>query len=150
MKTLILAFVIAAIIWFIWSRISSGDPDLWHVDPADADAPNRNSWRMIGREAPRFPGDPTRILNAFTEIALAEPRAKLLDGGTDEGMLTFIVRSSGLGIKDYITVKAVGEGPQTKLGVISRSGSSAGTDMGRNRERLDRWLAELELRLTQR
>jgi hypothetical protein len=150
MKTLLLVIVIAIIFWLIWNRISSGDPDRWHVDPAEADEPGRNGWRMIGREAPRFPGDPTSVLNVFTEIAFEEPRVRLLDGDNSEGMLTFVVRTKALGIKDYVTVKAVAEGHKTKLGVISRAGSSAGTDLGRNRERLDRWLAEVEIRLVER
>ena len=150
MKTLLLLVAFSVVLWAIWSRISSGDPDRWHIDPADADEPGRTGWRMIGREAPRYPGDPTRILGVFTEIALEEPRVRLLDGDADEGMLTFLVRSKGLGFKDYVTVKAVAEGPETKLGVISRAGSSAGTDLGRNRERLDRWLAELDFRLAER
>lgn len=150
MKTLLLAIVIAVVIWLIWNRISSGDPDRWHVDPAEADEPGRTGWRMIGREAPRYPGDPPSVLNVFTEIALEDPRVRLLDGDKAEGMLTFIVRTKALGIKDYVTVKAVDEGHKTKLGVISRAGSSAGTDLGRNRERLDRWLAEVEIRLAER
>jgi len=150
MKTLLFAIVIAGLVWFLRNRISRGDADRWHIDPADEDEPGRTGWRMIGREAPRYPGDPTSVLNAFTEIALSEPRVRLLDGDTSEGMITFTVRSKGFGFKDYITVKAVAKGPQTKLGVISRAGASAGTDMGRNRERLDRWLAELERRLTER
>lgn len=149
MKAFLLAIVIVAVIWLIWTRFSLGDPDRWHVDPADADAPGRTGWRMIGREAPRYPGDPTSVLTTFTEIALEEPRVRLLDGDTAEGMITLIARSRVLGFKDYITVKAVAEGPKTKLGVISRAAASAG-DLGRNRERLDRWLAELERRLVER
>ena len=150
MKTFLLAIVVALFFWIIWTRISADNPEYWHIDPADADEPGRTGWRMIGREAPRYPGDPTSILTEFTEIALAEPRVRLLDGDKDEGMITFIARSKGLGFRDYITVKAVAEGPKTKLGVISRAATSTGTDLGRNRERLDRWLAELELRLVKR
>lgn len=149
MNSFLLAIVIAAIIWLIWNRISLGDPDIWHVDPADADEPGRKGWRMIGREAPRFPGDPSSILNIFTDIALEDPHTRLLDGDVAEGMLTFAVRATALGTKDYITVKAVSEGQKTKLGVISRSGALAGTDLGRNRERLDRWLTELEVRIVE-
>ncbi len=148
MNTFVLSIVIVVVIWVLWSRFSSGDPDRWHVDPADADEPGRSGWRMIGREAPRFSGDPATILNVLTEIALADPLVRLLDGDNAEGMITFVVRSKVFGFRDYVTVKAVAEGPVTKLNVISRARASTGTEMGRNRERLDRWLAELELRLT--
>ncbi|MGI9395321.1 MAG: hypothetical protein ACR2OY_11795, partial [Boseongicola sp.] len=147
--SLLLAIGIATIIWLIWNRIYLGDPDRWHMDPADADEPGRKGWRMIGREAPRFPGDPTSVLSVLTEIAFEEPNVRLLDGDIDEGMVTYAARSNILGTKDYITVKAVAEGPKTKLGIISRSGALTGTDLGRNRERLDRWLAELEIRLAE-
>ena len=150
MDTILLLFVIAVIIWILWSRTWSGDPDQWHIDPADADDPRGTGWRMIGREAPRFAGDPTIVLNVLTDIALEDPKVRLLDGDTAEGMITFVVRSKILGFKDYVTAKAVAEGPQTKLGIISRANTSAGTDLGRNRERLDRWLAELEHRLVER
>ncbi|MGI9389349.1 MAG: hypothetical protein ACR2O1_04755 [Boseongicola sp.] len=150
MSSLLLAIVIAAILWLIWNRISQGDPDRWHIEPADADDPGRKGWRMIGLEAPRFPGDPVTVLHLLTEIAFEEPNVRLLDGEIDEGMVTFAARANLLGTKDYITVKAVAEGPNTKLGVLSRSGALTGTDLGRNRKRLDRWFAEIEARLVKR
>ena len=144
-----LIVIIAAVLLVLgWIRFSPHNIDEWHMDPADADEPGRNGSRMIGRDAPRFPGDPETILKALAEVALSEPGVRFLEGSTGEGMLTFVARTKVLGLRDYVTVKAVAEGRETKLAVISRARISQGTDGGRNRERLDRWLAELQVRLT--
>ena len=137
-------FLVAA--GLIWLRLAPHDVDRWHIDPAEADEPERNGFRMIGREAPRFPGDPDTVLAALTEVALSEPRTRILEGGADEGLITFVSRTLWLGFPDYITFKAVAEGPETKLSVVSRA-RYPGSDWGVNRNRLDRWFAELEGRL---
>ena len=80
------------------------------------------------------------------DVALSEPRVRLLDGGAEEGLVTFVARTKWAGFPDYVTFKAVAEGNQTKIAAISRA-RYPGSDWGVNRERLDRWFAELELRL---
>ncbi len=147
MKTLLILILLVVIAGALWLRFSPIDPDLWHVDPADVDNPGASGIRLIGREAPRFPGKPDDVLDAFADIALTEPRVRILDGGKDEGMMTFVARSRIFGFPDFITVKAVSEGAETKLSVASHARFRAGSDWGVNRERLDRWFAELEQRL---
>ena len=86
------------------------------------------------------------MLGTLTEIALGERGVRLLDGGEDEGLITFVARTKWAGFPDYVTFKAVEESDRTKIAAISRA-RYPGSDRGVNRERLDRWFAELELRL---
>ncbi|NNE87422.1 MAG: DUF1499 domain-containing protein [Silicimonas sp.] len=138
----ILAFVLVA--GFLWLRFSPNDPDAWHVDPGDADEITRAQVRLIGREAPRFRGDAEAVLETVLDIAMEEPRIRVLDGSVDEGMITFVAYSR-VGFRDYITVKAVAEaGGLTKLSIASRTRSPVGYDWGVNADRIDRWLQELE------
>ena len=146
MKELFYLLLFVAIAGALWIRLAPHDTDRWHVDPADAPEPRGNGFRVIGDVAPRFPGDLETVLGTLTEIALAEPGVHLLDGGADEGLVTFVSRTKWAGFPDYVTFKAVAEGDRTKIAAISRA-RYPGSDRGVNRERLDRWFAELELRL---
>ena len=146
MKELFYLIVFLAIVGALWIRFAPHDVDRWHVDPADSAEPSGNGFRVIGDLAPRFQGYLEIVLGTLTEIALAEPRVRLLDGGTDEGLVTFVARTKWAGFPDYVTFKAVQEGERTKIAAISRA-RYPGSDWGVNRERLDRWFAELDLRL---
>ena len=148
MKSILLLIVFICISVIGWIRFSPSDKDRWHVDPAEADYSQETGFRLIGPEAPRFPSSATNILEEFSDIATSEVRVKRLDGDISEGMITFMAWSKYVGFRDYITVKAVAEGTETKLAVISRAHFSVGSDWGLNRERLNRWLAELERRVS--
>lgn len=146
MKELFFLFVVLAIAGALYIRLAPHDVDRWHVDPADGAAPKTNGFRLIGDKAPRFPGELDVVLEELTRVALSEPRVRQLDGGVDEGMITFVARTKWVGFPDYVTFKATQEGGQTKIAAISRA-RYGGSDWGVNRERLDRWFAELERRL---
>lgn len=138
----LLAFVLIA--GLLWLRFSPNDVDAWHVDPGDADESQRAQVRLIGLDAPRFRADADDVMEKVMEIGRAEPRTRVLDGGVDEGMVTFVVYSR-IGFRDYITLKAVSEaGGLTKLAIASRSRSPVGYDWGVNSARVDRWLQELQ------
>lgn len=142
MKTFIYVIAFVLIAGFLWLRFSPNDADRWHVDPGDADEAQRAQVRLIGLDAPRIPGDADIVLETLVEIALAEPRVRILEGDIDEGMITFVA-TSRIGFRDYITVKAVGEGAKTKLAIAARSRIN-GYDWGTNAARIDRWIQELE------
>lgn len=144
MKTFIYLLAFALIAWFLWTRFSPHDVDRWHVDPGDADESARAQVRLIGLDAPRFAGDADQVLKKVVEIAKSEPRTRIVDGDADEGMITFVAYSK-VGFRDYITIKAVSEaGGLTKLAIASRSRSPVGYDQGVNKDRIDRWLQQLE------
>ena len=145
MKTLAIMVLVLGLLVLGWIRFRPIDHDRWHVDPADQDAEENAGIRLIGREAPRFPADADMVLAALQDIALSEPGTRLLDGDPDEGMMTFISRSGLLGIPSFMTVKAVNEGASTKLAMAWRSSGSVSPDIGR--ERIDRWMQDMRLRL---
>lgn len=136
-------FVAIIAVALIWVRVAPHDPDRWHVDPYEGEDPGNAGLRLVGRDAPRFPGHPNDVLMTFSEIVTANPRAKILDGGTDEGMITFVIRTRRLAFPDYLTVKATDEGNETKLSILSRSRFSH-NDFDLNRERLEYFLGELD------
>ena len=145
MKTIAIIVLVLGVLVLGWIRLRPIDRDRWHVDPADQDAEEDAGIRLIGREAPRFPADADMVLAALQDIALSESGTRLLDGDPDEGMMTFVFRAGLLGIPSFITVKAVNEGASTKLAMAWRSSGSVSPDIGR--ERIDRWMQDMRLRL---
>ena len=142
MKTLLytILFLAAAV---LVARAIPVDTEPFHEDPAEPDA-RRSEVRLIGRDAPRFPGEADTVLEAFSDIALGNRGVRIVEGSVDEGMITFVARSRVFGFRDFITVKAVDEaGGVTKLSVFARPRFNV-YDWGVNAKRLDRWLGELE------
>lgn len=146
MTTFILILAIAFVGLQLYVRFSPNAPEDWHLEPAEVDHPGRAGLRLIGRDAPRFGADPDTVLQTFSDIALEEPRTRLLDGSLDEGMMTFVSRSRFWGFPDMITAMAVDEGAETKLSLVARARFGK-SDMGVNEERLNRWLQDLQHRL---
>ena len=144
MKTFLLFIAVVIAAALIWVRIAPINRDNWHVDPGDDETASTRGVRLIGREAPRYPADTDTVLDTFTGIALDEPHTRLIDGSIEEGRLTFVVRSKFLGLVDFVTVKAVSEGRETKLSIASRPRSPIGSDWGVNRARIDRWLQDMQ------
>ena len=136
---LLALFVVAQACLRFWPE----DKGRWHVDPADTSQVRRSGVRLIGPDAPRFLGDAETVLGVVSDIVKNSPRTRLVDGGIDEGMVTFVVRSRLMGFRDYVTFKAVSEGDMTKLALHGRPRMNV-YDWGTNRARLDRWLLEAQ------
>jgi hypothetical protein len=148
MTTTLIVLALALFGILLWLRFAPADVDHIHIDPAEVEDAGRGSLRLIGREAPRFPGDPDLVLSELLDIARAEPNTRVLDGSVEEGLITFVSRSAMLGLASYTTVKAVAEvGAVTKVSLAARPRHSWAGGAGANRNRLDRWLAELSFRL---
>lgn len=140
MKTYLYVAVFA-IIAFIVLRYAPVDHEEFHDDPAEPD-PQRAEVRLIGLDAPRFPAPAAEVLEEFAAIALRDQGVHIAAGDLDEGMITFVARSKILGLRDYITVKAVDEVGASKLAILARpKGRLFGGHA--NAARLDRWLQEL-------
>ncbi len=140
MKTLFYIIVIAVVSILVF-RFTPVDHEPFHEDPGMPD-PQRSEVRLIGLEAPRYAATASEVLEEVLAIAKRDG-AKLVQGGVEEGMMTFLTRTRIVGFRDYITVKAVDEPGGAKLAVLARPRLN-GYDWGVNQKRLDRWLGELE------
>ncbi len=135
--------IFLVVVLYLFLRFWPEDKDRWHVDPADTTDPRRSGVRLIGPNAPRFPGDAATVLGVVADIVQKSPRTRKIDGSLDEGMITFVVRSRTMGFRDYVTFKAVTEGDMSKLAVYARPGMNV-YDWGTNAALLDTWLLEAQ------
>ena len=120
------------------------DREAFHVDPADQTLTRRTEVRLLGQDAPRFKTDAETLMAGLLEVMRSEPRSRLLDGGPDEGVMTFVSRSV-LGFRDYTSFKAVDEVQGAKLSILARPRIN-GYDWGVNAARVDRIILALEQR----
>ncbi|MEM7718178.1 MAG: DUF1499 domain-containing protein [Pseudomonadota bacterium] len=141
MSSLIYPLLIVALV-ILAARFIPADSEPFHEDPATPEK-QRSEVRLIGREAPRFAADAETVLQEFSRIARRDWRVGLVDGSIDEGMMTFVARSTVFGFRDYITVKATDEAGGSKLSIFARPRFNV-YDWGVNAKRLDRWLGKLE------
>ena len=131
-----IAFVIFAL------RFIPADGEPYHEEPSEPET-QRSEVRLIGREAPRYDVDAATVLAAFKKVANRNWNVGIVAGSIEEGMITFVARSTVFGFRDYITVKATDEAGGSKLSIYARPRFNV-YDWGVNQKRLDRWLAKLE------
>ncbi len=114
-----------------WIRLAPDDIARWHQLPeltADRD--------MEGGVMRVVPGH----LADLDQIVLSEPRTHVLAGSVEDEMVTYVTRSKVFGFPDYTTVAQ--RGGDLAVHARLRYGKS---DMGVNKARVDRWLAELRM-----
>lgn len=145
MRFLVLVGVGLALAGAAWVRLAPSDPAVWHVDPkAAAPGEGRFVVRPEGGDV-AFPVSalsPAELLGRLDAVAMATPRTMRLAGSVDEGRITYVTRTKGLGFPDYTTVEAV-EGPGgTSLAIFARLRFGK-SDLGVNRARVEGWLAAL-------
>ena len=141
MQSMLYFFLFAALV-VLAARFIPVDTEPFHEDPALPEK-QRSEVRLIGREAPRFEADADIVLTEFSRIARRDWRVGLVEGSVDEGMMTFVARSTVFGFRDFITVKATDEAGGSKLAIYARPRFNV-YDWGVNQKRLDRWLSKLE------
>jgi hypothetical protein len=145
------ALAVVAVAGVVWVRSSSVDPRAWHVDPlAPARTGRPNDFLMLpsglaGADAssPVLPGDLRTVARRVDGLIARDPRTRRIAGVVDEGFVTYEVRSRWVGWPDYVSVKVVpaGEGAHA-LAIWSRARFGY-SDMGVNRDRVERWVAAL-------
>ncbi|SDE17091.1 Protein of unknown function [Limimaricola pyoseonensis] len=141
----------------VWVRVAPADVTAWHVDPMHVPRPPRppreGGWLVRTGEAnaapPVFETDPATLMTAFGEIMRAEPRTRMIYESPAEGRATWVTRTPLIGFPDYTSVKAVPEAGGAALMIWARNRFGV-SDMGVNRKRVERWIAELERRLPRR
>ncbi|MBU2982777.1 DUF1499 domain-containing protein [Lentibacter algarum] len=127
---LIIGLLVVAVLAFgIYVRLAPSSATRFHV-------------LRDGLEERDFEGGAIRVaegsLAALDKIAQAEPRTKVVAGGVDEGMITYISRTAFWGFPDYTTVKQ--DGQNLIMHARLRFGRS---DFGVNAKRLERWIDQL-------
>ena len=142
-----IALTIAAAIYF---RTASDDPAIWHVDPVKVERTGNPNDYIVAPEGLRADqpdristvqvGTPKELLFQFDSIAAQ--KAERLAGSLDELHITYVTRTSVMGYPDYISVKATEVEGGSALVIYSRSRFGK-SDFGVNRERIDRWLAQI-------
>jgi len=146
MRYVTVFLILAAGIAAAYVRLAPSDADVWHADPMAAADPGAGGVLLLpGPDARTYAMTPAVLMTAFDAVAMAEPRTSRLAGQGADGHVTYVVRSRLLGFPDYVSVRAVAADGGAQLAVLSRLRFGSG-DMGVNRARLDRWLAELEAR----
>lgn len=126
-------------------RSTAHDPAVWHVDPAVAERTGQPNDFLLAPDGATAAtpdrtltlADPNAALGALDAVARAAPRTEVVAGSVADGFITYVQRSAVFGFPDYITVKAVEGG----LVVWSRARFGY-SDLGVNRTRIERWLAE--------
>lgn len=90
----------------------------------------------------RVTGTPDEVLAAVREIAMSDPRTRLIAGDVAQGMLTFETRSLIWGFPDYTTVSVdvVDGSPLLTVHARLRFGVD---DLGVNKARVQTWLTKL-------
>lgn len=119
-------------------RLAPSDTARWHVDPRGAEDPGPGGALVVQQ----VDAAPQQVLERLSQVALAEPRVVLLAGDAEAGRITFVARSKLFGFPDYVTVAAVPAEAGTELTILSRL-RFGGSDLGVNRARVTRWLAQL-------
>lgn len=127
-------------------------------NPAAFRAPSRPNWALAASEGVATAAEPTRrvaafavppaaLLDALDAVAAVEPRVERLDDGSDPTYRAYIQRSALMRYPDVVSARAVALEPN-KTGLLLLSRSVYGySDLGVNRQRVDRWLASLAERL---
>ena len=147
----VLAFTVAMALVV---RFAPMRQERWHVDPDLAQKqPGQNDYllRAFGTAldgadgiAGLYEGDAESLTYYIEQVALAEPRTKVIAGDALLGYITLVQRSKWLGFPDAITVMAHDIGPdRATLSIWSRSRYGE-RDFGVNRARVSRWLADIQ------
>ncbi|WP_397542987.1 DUF1499 domain-containing protein [Roseovarius salis] len=113
----------------LYVRFAPTDPSRWHQMPEQIE--NRDMARGAMRVVTAGEGHMARLHDIIT----GTPRTRVLAGGVEQGMVTYVTRSLVFGFPDYTTVRKT-DGT-LEIHARLRFGSS---DMGVNAARVDRWL----------
>src|SRR6266581_1080926 len=144
--------------YFGLARLAGGKLDIGSVDFATLarrrsgnDAlvcpPGHCHGARADREAKIYDMAPEELLARMKKVALAEPKTRLVDGGTDrDPAARFVQYSRRMHFPDTIDVNVMPAGAgQSTLAIYSRS-LLGSRDFGVNKARVARWLEALERR----
>lgn len=124
----------ALVVLIGFTRLAPSDPQRWHVvlDIAQDETLPGGVRRVIL-------GADRAMLEDLDRIIRSTPRTTVLIGTVAGAHITYVTRSLVMGFPDYTTVQLKDD--RLMIWARLRFGRS---DLGVNRRRVDRWLADLE------
>lgn len=135
------------IITLSYIRLSKPNQSLWHIDP---ELISRNDLRKSYLNNSKNNNKLEYLLSAndlylrLNEIIL-EDKCKKVFGNIEENLITYVCRSKVFGFPDYISISFHPlDERKTSLSIFSRSRFGV-YDFGKNKNRIDGWLAKLKL-----
>lgn len=132
MMKLSLLIGLALLAAFLWVRSAPSDPARWHQLPDPEPAPRGPGHVLARLEAQA--GD----MAALDAIIRDTARTQVLAGSLEEGMITYVTRSTWWGFPDYTTLARRGD--DLVLYARLRFGAS---DFGVNAARVGEWRGRL-------
>ncbi|WP_323036109.1 DUF1499 domain-containing protein [Pararhodobacter sp.] len=132
----VVALVLAFVIFGIWVRVAPNDAAYWHVDPATAPDPTSPNFARVDRVTSLAPEQ------AAAAIAAQAQREGATRIAGDDQFGTWIARTRVMGYPDFISLRLIPEGSGTRVIAFSRS-RFGHSDMGVNSARLRRWTGSM-------
>jgi hypothetical protein len=118
-------------------RLAPHDAGRWHLPLGDTPAQLGLVSEPGGVRALVAAEDPAAALARLADVIEATSRVTRLAGDLGSGRITWVIRSAFWGFPDYLTAEISPQG--VRIWSRLRFGRS---DLGVNRARLERWLAE--------
>lgn len=145
-RTGVIAALLALGLGLLYVRFAPVDAAARHVDPLLVERPGRPNHHLIrpaggDATAPIYTRTPDALARQIDEIARADG-AELIAGSVAAGHMTYLTRTRWLGFPDFTTIKVLPAGRGATFAAFARARFGQ-SDMGVNRARLERWMAEL-------
>jgi len=131
MEHFFLLALVAYVVVALTVRAAPSDPTRWHVAPVGEERDMKGGVVRVVETGPDG-------LARFHEIARDTSRTYVLAGSVQEGMITYITRTKGMGFPDYTTVQQ--DGDTLRIYARLRFGRR---DFGVNKARVEAWLARM-------
>ncbi len=129
-------FFLAFVVFIpLWIRFSPNPPDKWHIDPSLEQIKTGRSYQKAFTNVFLEAGDVFSVVPA-----LNDEKAKMIAGSVQQGFVTFLVRTQGMGYPDFLSAKLEND----VLYVYSRSRFGNASDWGRNKRRVVAWKNKLD------
>ncbi len=132
---LVVVAVVAAAVYF---RSAPLDAAALHVDPAEVTPPaSPNFALMVGSTGHFIQASPEDVATRIAAAAAADG-AQVLAGSTEQGHVTYVVRSRLMGFPDVLSLRWTAQDGGTQLDIFARAiyGTS---DLGVNTRRAQAW-----------
>jgi hypothetical protein len=116
------------------------EPGTWTPPPHPAGREAESYERLVGADAPRFPGTPLEVALRLDRGRQGRPGRTDRRRSGGRAFVTYVARSRVFGFPDAVSIRLHPEGDATRVDIFSRS-ALRGFDWGVNASRVARWIA---------